>query len=282
MSVGDDDRQRRRHDDASTAIRASRVRLGACARRRAATVAGAPERYAAEAAARAPAACGRRARRSLHPFERAVHMELTVERIASQRRDPARGGTLSLDALPASPRRSQSRKSHEGVCWPEFADLDWRGAGPRDRGAADAGTRSPGRDRLPVRDRGDRDARVHPGLRRCRRRRRCFPIRTSSSCAPIRCGRDDGGRVRTQCARRSPTMPRADQPDLRTVAHRRHRADDRARRPRSLPRAHPAARLIALYRIGAARFPRNVSGPHGRHAQALYGAWEMRSWLGVG
>ena len=55
-------------------------------------------------------------------------------------------------------------------------------------------------------------------------------------------------RTRNDAARR--------QHDFRAFPDRRHRADDRARRARAVPRSPAAARLIALYRIGVAGFPR--------------------------
>lgn len=59
--------------------------------------------------------------------ERATHMESSVERLAS-RDDVPRAVARYLDALEL-PEAIAKQKSHEGVCWPEFADLDWRGAG---------------------------------------------------------------------------------------------------------------------------------------------------------
>ena len=59
--------------------------------------------------------------------DRAEHMESTVERLASRAEVP-RAVARYLDALELPPAIVQ-QKSHEGVCWPELADLDWRGAG---------------------------------------------------------------------------------------------------------------------------------------------------------
>jgi L-lactate dehydrogenase complex protein LldG len=59
--------------------------------------------------------------------ERARRMESTVERIASREEVPGAVARY-LDALEL-PARIAEQKSHAGVCWPEFADLDWRGAG---------------------------------------------------------------------------------------------------------------------------------------------------------
>ena len=60
-------------------------------------------------------------------IERAIHMESTVERIVSRAAIPAAVADY-LDALQL-PAAIAAQKSHNGVCWPEFADLDWRGAG---------------------------------------------------------------------------------------------------------------------------------------------------------
>jgi L-lactate dehydrogenase complex protein LldG len=59
--------------------------------------------------------------------ERAQHMESTLERLASREDVPAAVARY-LDALEL-PARIAEQKSHAGVCWPEFADLDWKGAG---------------------------------------------------------------------------------------------------------------------------------------------------------
>ncbi|MFO1412637.1 MAG: LUD domain-containing protein [Burkholderiales bacterium] len=58
---------------------------------------------------------------------RAKHMASTVERIASVNEVP---GCVAryLAALDLPPLLA-AQKSHAGVCWPEFADLDWAGAG---------------------------------------------------------------------------------------------------------------------------------------------------------
>jgi L-lactate dehydrogenase complex protein LldG len=58
---------------------------------------------------------------------RATDMESTVERIADRRDIPAAVARY-IDAL-VLPAALASQKSHAGVCWPEFADLDWAGAG---------------------------------------------------------------------------------------------------------------------------------------------------------
>lgn len=57
---------------------------------------------------------------------RATDMESTVERIADRRDIPA-AVIRYVDALELPPALA-TQKSHAGVCWPEFADLDWAGA----------------------------------------------------------------------------------------------------------------------------------------------------------
>ena len=59
--------------------------------------------------------------------DRAEHMESTVERLASRDEVPMAVARY-LDAL-SLPAAIAEQKSHEGVCWPELGDLDWRGAG---------------------------------------------------------------------------------------------------------------------------------------------------------
>jgi len=59
-------------------------------------------------------------------IERAGHMESTVERIASRDEIPAAVARY-LDGL-ALPAAIADQQAHVGVCWPEFADLDWPGA----------------------------------------------------------------------------------------------------------------------------------------------------------
>ena len=58
---------------------------------------------------------------------RATDMESTVERIAERREIPAAVARY-LDAL-VLPVAIAAQKSRTGVCWPEFADLDWKAAG---------------------------------------------------------------------------------------------------------------------------------------------------------
>jgi L-lactate dehydrogenase complex protein LldG len=60
-------------------------------------------------------------------MQRATDMESTVERIASRQEIPAAVARY-LDALVLPPALA-AQKSHAGVCWPAFADLDWAGAG---------------------------------------------------------------------------------------------------------------------------------------------------------
>jgi L-lactate dehydrogenase complex protein LldG len=60
-------------------------------------------------------------------MQRATDMASTVERVASEAAIPAAVARY-LDALELAPELA-AQKSHAGVCWPEFADLDWSGAG---------------------------------------------------------------------------------------------------------------------------------------------------------
>ena len=60
-------------------------------------------------------------------MQRATDMASTIERIASIDEAP-RAVARYLDALTLSPRIAD-QKSHAGVCWPEFAALDWAAAG---------------------------------------------------------------------------------------------------------------------------------------------------------
>ena len=62
-------------------------------------------------------------------MQRATDMASTVERVASKAEIPAAVARY-LDALELPPELAE-QKSHAGVCWPEFADLDWSGAGLR-------------------------------------------------------------------------------------------------------------------------------------------------------
>jgi len=58
---------------------------------------------------------------------RATDMESTIERIADRRDIPAAVARY-VEALVLPPALA-AQKSHRGVCWPEFADLDWATAG---------------------------------------------------------------------------------------------------------------------------------------------------------
>ena len=62
-------------------------------------------------------------------LERATDMASTVARIASIDEIP-RAVASYLDALSLPPALA-AQKSHEGVCWPQFAPLDWDAAGLR-------------------------------------------------------------------------------------------------------------------------------------------------------
>jgi len=60
-------------------------------------------------------------------IRRATDMESTVERVADRRGIPAAVARY-VDALSLPPMLAL-QKSHRGVCWPEFTDLDWASAG---------------------------------------------------------------------------------------------------------------------------------------------------------
>jgi L-lactate dehydrogenase complex protein LldG len=60
-------------------------------------------------------------------MQRARDMESTVERIADRVAIPTAVARY-LDGLQLPPALA-AQKSHAGVCWPEFAALDWTGAG---------------------------------------------------------------------------------------------------------------------------------------------------------
>jgi len=60
-------------------------------------------------------------------LQRATDMQSSVERLAD-RRDIPPAVVRYIDALGLPPALA-AQKSHAGVCWPEFADLDWAGAG---------------------------------------------------------------------------------------------------------------------------------------------------------
>jgi L-lactate dehydrogenase complex protein LldG len=60
-------------------------------------------------------------------LQRATDMESTVARIAGRQEIPAAVARY-LDVLELPPLLAE-QKAHAGVCWPEFADLDWQGAG---------------------------------------------------------------------------------------------------------------------------------------------------------
>src|SRR5512139_2431606 len=59
--------------------------------------------------------------------DRATAMEATVERLPSREAIPAAVARY-LDGL-VLPAAIAAQRSHAGVCWPAFADLDWRAAG---------------------------------------------------------------------------------------------------------------------------------------------------------
>ena len=60
-------------------------------------------------------------------MSRATDMESTVQRVADRAAIPAAVARY-VEALDLPPAIA-AQKSHQGVCWPEFADLDWKGVG---------------------------------------------------------------------------------------------------------------------------------------------------------
>ena len=93
-----------------------------------------PERGDAVAAARAYVDAQRQGPRPAMPtdlvarfLQRATDMESTVERIASRVQLP-KAVARFVDSLDLDPSLAE-QKSRQGVCWPEFEDLDWEGAG---------------------------------------------------------------------------------------------------------------------------------------------------------
>ena len=73
---------------------------------------------------------------------RAGHMASTVERVADVAALP-QAVARYLDALQLPPALA-AQQSRAGVCWPEFADLDWAGAGLAIEARPTAGRRSAG------------------------------------------------------------------------------------------------------------------------------------------
>ena len=89
-----------------------------------AALAAAEATIAAHAQGPRPTLAGDRVERFM---QRASDMESTVERIA-ERSDVPVAVTRYLDGLQLPPALA-AQQSHTGVCWPEFAALDWAGAG---------------------------------------------------------------------------------------------------------------------------------------------------------
>ena len=249
--VRDDDLARR-----TTATPATRCLRG-CARRSAGPATGAADRAEAEAyvAAHAHGPRPTMAADLVERFiRRATDMESTVERIADRREIPAAVARY-LDALVLPPALA-AQKSHAGVCWPEFADLDWAGAG-----LAIEARPTVGDDRLGIT--GAFCAIAETGtlvVLAGADTPTATALLVDTHVAVVRADRIVSGMeeafalVRRERGR----LAARGQSDLGPVAHRRHRADDRARRARTLPRAHPRARLAGwsggLARILGPRF----------------------------
>ena len=116
------------------------------------------------------------------------------------------------------------------------------GRGVARRIATDGRPRRARHHRLLLRDRRNGHARVRYRRRRRRRRRSCCPRRMSRSCAPTRSLPRWRRRSRASAASVARIAARG-QSRVGPVAHRRHRADDRARRARPAPAAYRAGRL---------------------------------------
>lgn len=114
-------------DDNATARDAILARVRAALGKegdRSAAVAAASAYVEARAQGPRPAPAGDLVERFLR---RATDMESTVERVASLALLP-KAIARYVDALDLDPAIAE-QKSRQGVCWPEFADLDWEGAG---------------------------------------------------------------------------------------------------------------------------------------------------------
>ncbi len=175
-------------------------------------------------------------------MQRAADMESTVARIGDRRRDSRRGRAL--------PRRARARRrapgraalARTGVCWPEFARprLGRRGIERSKR------ARPTGDDRLGITGVFCAIAETGtlvvvsgadtPTATTLLPDTHVAVVSASSHC------RQHGRRVCADPPRARHPMPRAINLDLGTVAHRRHRADHRARRARAVPRPHPGRR----------------------------------------
>ena len=172
-------------------------------------------------------------------LQRATDMASTVERIGSTAEIPAAVARY-LDALELPPELA-AQKSDTGVCWPEFVDLDWSGAG-----LSIEARPTTGHDRLAIT--GSFCAIAETGT---------LVFTTSADntdgvgvVARYTCsggsrgprGLRDGGSIRagSQGARRHAAR---DEHDFRSFTYRRHRADDRAWRTWALSRPSIASWL---------------------------------------
>jgi L-lactate dehydrogenase complex protein LldG len=124
------------------------------------------DRTQATAAARAYLAAHAQGPRPAMPADlverflrRATDMESTVERIATLAQLP-QAVARYVDALDLDPSLAE-QKSHRGVCWPEFADLDWRTPAWRSKRGPTQGQGPPRHHRRVLRRRRDRHARDH-------------------------------------------------------------------------------------------------------------------------
>ena len=201
--------------------------------------AGRGRRLRRRACARPASGDAGRPRRRVHAA-RATDMESTVERIADRTRDS--GGRR---ALPRRARAAAGARRAEVACAASAGrssrDLDWAGAGLEIEARPTIGD-----DRLGIT--GAFCAIAETGtlvVLSGADTPTATTLLPDTHVAVVRADRDrlgHGGSVRADPARARAAAARG-QPDLRPVAHRRHRADDRARRARPVPRPHPRARL---------------------------------------
>ncbi len=172
-------------------------------------------------------------------MQRATDMASTVERVESRAAIPAAVARY-LDALELPPELA-IQKSHAGVCWPEFADLDWRSAGLAIEARPTSGHDRLAHHRSVLRHRRNGHAGTHD------QRGHADGIGAAAGYAHRRRSRGPRGLRdgRGVCA--GPLRKRrhaaCDEHDFRAVAHRRHRTDHRAWRAWTISRPSAVARL---------------------------------------
>ena len=167
-------------------------------------------------------------------------MENTVESLADRQAIPVAVARY-VNALDLPPALS-SQKSLRGVCWPEFADLDWAGAG-----LAIEARPTRGDDRLGIT--GAFCAIAETGtlvMLAGADSPTATTLLPDTHVAVLSADRIVAGMEEAFALIRSERGARAagDQPYFRTIAHGRYRTNHRARRPWPVSRAHPGARCL--------------------------------------